>query len=232
MSGPITSYAGEKPFTWSYSKIKNYRSCPKRHFHVDYAKDFKEEESEILIWGNQVHDAFAKRLSKKTELPTTMSNWGPMLERVERIPGVLFVEQKYGLRSDLTGCAYFGDSSVWYRGIADVVVIHGDRGAAIDWKLGKIIEDSVQLALMAACLFGHFPRLSQVDTFFFWLKDDARTHQVFTRADMVNVWAAVLPEVNQLKEAYKTMTFPPKPSGLCRKWCPVRSCPYYGVGND
>lgn len=232
MSGPTTIYAGEKPFAWSYSKIKNYRSCPKRHFHVDYAKDFKEEESEILVWGNEVHAAFAKRLGKKTALPATMSNWEGMLQKVECIPGVLHVEQKYGLRSDLTGCAYFGDSSVWYRGIADVAIICDERGAAIDWKLGKIIEDSMQLALMAGCLFGHYPKLQQVDTYFFWLKDNARTHQVFTRPDMIKVWATVLPEVNQLKEAYRTTTFPPKPGGLCKKYCPVSSCPYHGVGDQ
>ena len=158
-----------------------------------------------------------------------MEQWEPLAKKVEAVPGEHYVEQKYGLREDFLGCGYF-DRAVWYRGIADVVVINADRGMAIDWKLGKILEDSVQLALMAGCLFGHFPQLQKVDTAFFWLKDDAITRQVFTRADMIGVWGNIMPEVNQLKEAYRTMTFPPKPGGLCRKWCPVRSCPYNGVG--
>lgn len=230
MNGPSTTYGAKgKPFAWSYSKIKNYRACPKKHFHVDVAKDYKEDESEILTWGNEVHAALAKRLKDKTGLPATMVQWEKLAAGIEKMPGTLYVEQKYGLKADYTGCEFFGDG-VWYRGIADVVAINDVRGMAVDWKLGKIIEDSMQLALMAACLFGHFPQLQQVDTVFFWLKDDAVTHQVFTRPDMISVWGAILPEVAQLQEAYRTMTFPPKPGGLCRKWCPVRSCPYNGVG--
>lgn len=228
MSGPVTTYAKGKPFAWSYSKIKNFRACPKKHFHVDVAKDFKEDESEILTWGNEVHGALARRLDKKTPLPASMSQYEKLALGVEKIPGKMYVEQKYGLKDDYTGCGYF-ESGVWYRGVADVAVINGVRGMAIDWKLGKIIEDSMQLALMAGCLFGHFPQLEQVDTVFFWLKDDAKTRQVFTRADMVGIWASILPEVATLKAAYETMTFPPKQGGLCRKWCPVRSCPYNGV---
>ena len=200
--------------------------------HVDVLKDFKEDESEILTWGNEVHKAFAKRLGAKTPLPKTMENWEGLMRKVESIPGEMLVEQKYALReSDLTGCEYFARDA-WFRIVADVVVINEQRALAIDWKLGKIIEDSAQLALGAAAIFGHFPNVQQVDTSFMWLRDDAKTHQVFTRADMPAVWATVLPEVNQLKAMHETMTFPPKPGGLCRKWCPVRSCPYYGVGND
>ena len=64
MSGPTTSYgATGKPFSWSYSRVKNYRSCPLKHYHVDIKKDYKEDESEILTWGNEVHGALAKRLA-------------------------------------------------------------------------------------------------------------------------------------------------------------------------
>ena len=53
-----------KPFSWSWSKLKNFRTCPKRHYHVDIAKDFKEDDSEDLLWGNEVHEALAKRIGK------------------------------------------------------------------------------------------------------------------------------------------------------------------------
>jgi spore coat polysaccharide biosynthesis protein SpsF (cytidylyltransferase family) len=49
---------GPKPFAWSYSKLKNYEVCPKRHWHVDVKKDFKEAESEALKQGNLVHKLF------------------------------------------------------------------------------------------------------------------------------------------------------------------------------
>ena len=45
-----------KKFSWSWSKLKNWRSCPKRHYHVDLAKDFKEPPSEALKWGDLFHE--------------------------------------------------------------------------------------------------------------------------------------------------------------------------------
>ena len=48
----VTTYNKPKPFAWSYSRLKNFEVCPKRHFHVDIAKDFREEEGESLVWGN------------------------------------------------------------------------------------------------------------------------------------------------------------------------------------
>jgi len=53
--------AGPKPFAWSYSKLKNFEVCPKRHYNVDVIKSFKEEEGEALVWGNMVHKALADR---------------------------------------------------------------------------------------------------------------------------------------------------------------------------
>ena len=35
-----------KAFSWSYTKLKNYETCPKRHFHYDVRKDIKEPEGE------------------------------------------------------------------------------------------------------------------------------------------------------------------------------------------
>ena len=224
-----TVYAKGKPFTWSYSKLKNYAACPKKHWHVDIVKNVKEEESEILTWGNQVHDGLAKRLSKKIPLPPTMGEYNGVVSGIERMPGKLFVEQKYGLREDFSGCGYF-DNNIWYRGIGDVVVVDHQRALIVDWKLGKVLEDSHQLALMAACIFGHFPDVQQVDTVFMWLKFDARTHEVFTRKQMPEVWNAILPLVAQYKSAVEAQEFPAKPGGLCRRWCPVSTCPHHGEG--
>ena len=36
-----------KPFSWSYSRLKNYEACPKKHYHLDIKKDLPPEESEI-----------------------------------------------------------------------------------------------------------------------------------------------------------------------------------------
>src|SRR5450631_3012648 len=50
-----------KPFAWSFSRMKNFEVCPKRHYEVDLAKSVKEPEGEQLAWGNLVHDGMARR---------------------------------------------------------------------------------------------------------------------------------------------------------------------------
>jgi hypothetical protein len=226
---PVTTYANGKPFAWSYSKLKNFAACPKKHWHVDIVKNAKEEESEILAWGNEVHKQLAARLKNKQPLPSTMVEFERHAAGIEKIPGTLLVEQKFGLTEQFAPCGYF-DRNIWHRGVGDVVLINGVRSIAIDWKLGKILEDSIQLGLMAMCIFAQYPAVQQVDTIFMWLKDDAKTRETFTRDMIPGFWAALMPRINEYKAAVLMQEFPAKPGGLCRKWCPVDVCPYHGVG--
>lgn len=222
-----------KPFAWSYSKLKNYESCPKRHYHIDVAKDVKEEESEQLQYGNTLHKVLAEAIEGKNPLPKHFSHLQPWVEKV--LSGVtpggdtkVLVEQQMAITKGFGPTDWFGKDA-WYRGIGDVVKIAGPVALVMDWKTGKILEDGTQLALMAQCVFAHHPQLQKIRTEFIWLKEDASTRADFTRADMVKIWAGVLPRVQQLESAYKMTEFPPKPNHLCRKWCPVRSCPHNGI---
>jgi PD-(D/E)XK nuclease superfamily len=220
-----------KSFAWSYSKIKNYRTCPKRYYHVDVTKDFKEEESEQLRFGNQLHDAFHKRLKSKLPLPASFAKYEEWAAKMEKgvTPEVkLLVEQKYALTRDLKATTYFA-KDVWYRGIADVVKLAGPVALAVDWKTGKMLDDSVQLALMAQCIFAHYPEVEKVRTEFVWLAEDATTREDFERADMVGLWNNLLPEVSTLEQAHASLNFPANPGRLCRRWCPVRTCPHHGT---
>lgn len=230
-----TTYGGApivKPFAWSYSKLKNYRSCPKKHYHVDIAKDFKEEEGQALQFGNEVHSAMAARIEKNKPLPPLLQHFEPDAARVAvNVPGmILLVEQNMAIRQDFTSCGYF-DNGVWYRAKCDVVKVLGPAGVAIDWKTGKIQEDSEQLALMAQCVFSKYPQVQKVRTEYVWLGNSATTRVDFTRPMMVDLWNHLLPELAVYENAVKTTTFPPKPGGLCRSYCPVASCPYYKVGS-
>src|SRR5687767_823363 len=61
--------APRKPFAWSWSKIKNFEVCPKRHYHIDVAKDIKEPESDELQYGDTVHAILEQRVGRGTTLP-------------------------------------------------------------------------------------------------------------------------------------------------------------------
>lgn len=229
MNGPVTTYSnGKKEWAWSYSKLKNFETCPKRHYHYDIVKDVQEPESDQLKDGNFKHEVLAKRLGpKKIPLPPQVSELEPWAARMEAGPGTLLVEQKYAIKRDFSPCTYF-DKQTWYRAIGDVVKINGPVGLVVDWKTGKIVEDSVQLFLMAACMFAHYPELMRVRSEFIWLKEDATTRQDFKREEMHGHWASLLPRVAILEQASQTMTYPAKPGFLCKRWCAVTKCPHHG----
>jgi hypothetical protein len=215
-----------KAFAWSYSKIKNFETCPKRHYHYEVAKDVSEPEGESLQYGNAVHAALASALTDG-ELPNHFKNLQPWVNRVKEGGGKLLVEQNLAITSDFEKCEWFSKDA-WCRAKTDVVKITGRVAMAVDWKTGKIVEDGSQLAIMAQCVFSHFPEVEAIRTEFIWLKEDATTRADFTRAKMVDVWKGLLPRVALLQNAHETQTFPPKPGGLCRRWCQVVSCPHHG----
>jgi hypothetical protein len=224
---------GGKPFTWSYSRLKNFETCPKRHWHVDIAKDFKEEEGESLLWGNQVHAAAAKNLSLGTPLPQGMENLDAWCKRLLTPEGnyKILVEQKLAITRGFGPTTWFG-KDVWYRGVADVLKIMGPVALAIDWKTGKILDDPVQLALMAGCIFAHFPEIQKIRTEFVWLKEgsDVSSREDFTRAQMPVIWRNIWHRIETLEQAHNTTSYPPTPGRLCRKYCPVKACPHWGIG--
>jgi hypothetical protein len=217
-----------KPFAWSYSKLKNFESCPKRHWHVDLAKDVKEPDSEQLLWGNQVHKALAKRVSLGSALPPGMEPYERWCERVVSGEGNILVEQQLAITRQFGPTEWFGKEA-WYRGIADVLKLNGPVALAIDWKTGKILEDPVQLALMAACIFAHHPNVQRIRTEFVWLKEDTSTREDFARDGMATMWKNLWYRIEQLEHAHKTTSYPAKPGYLCRRWCPVKDCPHHGT---
>jgi hypothetical protein len=238
-----TAYGGGEykpnpnPFAWSYSKLKNFEVCPKRHYNVDVIKKFKEEEGEALQWGNAVHKALAARCgSQRVPLPTTMMGYEKWAAAITSGGNAtILVEQQLAIDDIFGPTDWFssdakkaGKNEPWYRGIADVLKIAGPVALAIDWKTGKIIEDAPQLALLAACIFAHHPKVLKVRSEFIWLKEDARTREDFNRNEMAAVWRGLWPRIEVLQHAHETLNYPPKPGYLCRRYCPVTTCPHHG----
>lgn len=218
----------KKPFSWSYSKLKNYRTCPFRYYMIDVTKKYQEDfTGEHLAWGNQVHKAFEERVRDGKPFPEGMEHFEDAAKRLIHPDGQTLVEQKLAIKSDLSPCDWF-DRNAWFRSIADYLRISGPVAVAIDYKTGKIIEDSEQLALMAECVFSHYPEVQAVRTEFWWLKDEAATRADFRRSHRKDTWTRVMPEVKTLEMAHTSGDFPPKSSGLCRRHCIVTECSHNG----
>ena len=216
-----------KQFAWSFSKLKNVETCPKRHYEIDIAKNYSDGDGEALVWGNKVHEAFAKALKTNTRLPDNMKDYQKWIDQMASGPGELLVEQKYALTKDFQPTEWFGPRA-WYRGIADAVRLWEPVAIAKDWKTGKIKVDSVQLMLMAQCIFAFHPTVKKVKTVFTWLQEDCETEETYTRLDVADAWMGLLPRVEAYEEQVKAQDFPPKPGKLCYKYCPVRTCQFWG----
>jgi hypothetical protein len=237
----------DKPFSWSYSKLKNYETCAHRHLSVDILRLFRDEESEELAWGNRLHDALAaaigtddndKRRGKdklhQKPLPSEMAAYQPLVDpflRARREGHTVLAECSLAINRKFQATEWFAPDA-WYRCKVDAMLLTKGQPFALakDWKTGKRKEDSPQLAMTALCIFAHHPNIESVRTEFVWLKQGLNVvdRNAYHRRDRVEIWNSIMLRVEELERAWTTKTYPMQPGGLCRAWCPVRTCPHHG----
>lgn len=215
-------------FSWSYSALNDFETCPKRYYEYRVAKSVKEPESDALREGRDLHKAFEMR-TKGGALQFPYTHYEPMFQKIDAAPGKAYAEQKLALRPDFTPCAYFA-KDVWYRGVIDLLKISPPSAAVIDWKTGKPKEDLTQLQLCAAMTFAWHSEVNRVHTALVYAAHDQKFPAEFVREDLTEIWGDILPRVKAMEKARADNNYPPKPSGLCRKFCGVVACPYHGKG--
>lgn len=216
---------------WSYSALTAFETCPHRYYETKITKSIQEPQNEASIWGNRVHKALELRIAHNSRLPDEMQMFEPIAARVAAARTSdrrLGCEQKLALSADLRQVSWF-DKSVWVRGIIDFSIETPTGKMFIgDWKTGKKTPDSAQLRLTAAMSFAVKPWIKEIVNTFIWLKTDETTTEKFTREDIPSIWAEFAPRVGRLDEAVALNKFPKRPSGLCRKYCPVTTCEHNG----
>lgn len=219
-----------KKFAWSYTALTGYESCPKQHYHLKVKKDIREAPSAAMLEGQAAHKALEERVRDLKPLPKKYSQYEKLCKKFDATDGDVLVEQKLALDQDLNPTEFFA-RDVWLRGVLDVGVLKGKIGKVFDWKTGKRKPDNEQMKLFAAITFATYKTLEVVDTTFVWLKDKTTDKQRFTKDDEQIIWREFEPRVETMNEAYETGYFPPRPSGLCRGWCPVHDCKHWEPRN-
>jgi hypothetical protein len=214
-------------FAWSFSQLKNFETCPKRYWHYNVAKDVKEPETDQLREGNALHKAFENRVLKGTPLPLGLGQHEKLLVKLIGLPGATYGEQKLAMTSSFTPVGYFG-KGVWYRSVLDFTKIDGQTALTLDWKTGKPSQDMTQMQLAAATLFCHDTNLQRVKVGLMFVNHNHMEPGEFVRGDLTEIWGDILPRVKMVEKARATQEFPPKPSGLCKRYCAVTSCPHHG----
>lgn len=212
---------------WSFSALQSYETCPKKYWHVSLKKDVKEPPNEAGVYGQAAHGHFEHRLLKDKPLPLDLRHHETMLAKFANAPGEQMGEQKLALNEKLELTGYF-DKDVWVRSIIDYVRTKGTHMIVVDWKFGKRKEDFDQIDLAVAMMFIAMPEIETATGMYYWAKEKKFDVQKYTRQDAPAIWNELLPRVEELEEAKRTTTFPPKPGFLCKNWCWVDSCPYKG----
>lgn len=233
-----------KPFAWSYSSLTAFETCPRRFYETRVAKTITEAQGAPLLLGNAAHKCLELRVARGTPIPkliqvtdadgSTQSQSSQGWERI--VESILakadedtevITERQICLDDRFCETDWFGKDA-WVRGVVDLGLVKQAKALLLDWKTGKRKLDVDQLQLFAALAMHAWPKLERVVTGFVWLKPGTVDKASYTRADIPSIWERFLPRVKRMKQAHEENTWPERPSGLCKAWCPVHTCPHNG----
>jgi len=219
----------KKPLAWSYSRMKNFETCPKQYYHVDVLKEHPFQETVETRYGNEFHKAAEKLVRDGTPMPERFEWAEPLVQTLKDRPGEKHVELKFGLTENLEPCDFFA-SDVWLRGIVDYLAVDGDKAWIIDYKTGKNAKyaDPDQLELMALMTFAYFPEVNNISAGLLYVVADSFIRDAYTLEEWNHLWSKWFKRYAAMEAAHQNEVFNPKPSGLCRAHCPVLECPHNG----
>lgn len=217
-------------FSWSYSSIKTFQQCPKKYYHLKVAKDVKDEGSEATIYGQELHKAAEDYIKFDTPLNPQFGFIQELLDSLKKIPGEKHCELRLGIAlrdGKYVACDFFA-KDVWWRGVADLVIINGDTAYSVDYKTSKNAKyaDTKQLDLVAAAIFTHFPKVRTIKSgLLFVVSKDfvTKDHDAMFRAAYIEPFKF---DIERIDSATKTGVWNAVSSPLCG-YCPVKTCHNY-----
>ena len=117
--------------------------------------------------------------------------------------------------------------SYWVRGIADLLVVNGDKAFIVDYKTGSNkYPDLKQLQLMALMTFAHFEQVQTIHAGLLFVMHEHFIPDSYTRDRIDDYWKDFWWNLERLHNSHVTGTWQANPTPLCG-WCPVRSCEYH-----
>jgi len=216
---------------WSFSKAKAFDTCPKQFYHVNILKEYPFEETDAMRYGTEFHKACEDYIDKEKSLPKKFGFIEPTLDALNKKRGVKICEKKLGLTEDLEPCSFF-DKKVWFRGIADLIIVDVLAGVAwvIDYKTGRSSKyaDKGQLELMALSVFKHYPEVTKIKAGLLFVVAGSLIKETYEIDSESILWEKWLAKYANMKIAFDREVWNPRPSGLCKRHCPVMECPHNG----
>lgn len=212
--------------SWSYTAWQQYETCPFQYEAERVSKRFPFKENEHSMRGNRGHKELELRHKEGTPLSEFKEHEG-LMKRFDRFRPISFVEKKLTVDRELKPTAYNNWKGAFCRGIVDLGWVKGNHAALLDYKFGKMKDDSPQLRLFALG-FAHWPNVQTIETGFIWCKDRDKTTELVRREEAGAIWSSFLPTVKKIAESKRTGHWEKKKSGLCKNYCAVVDCEFNG----
>ena len=212
---------------WSYSSLNTFKQCPKKYYHLKVAKDVKDTGSSAMYYGNQVHKAAEHYIKEGTPIPAKFKFIEKSLNALRNIKGEKHCEIRFGLakaEGDYFPTTFFA-KDVWWRGIADLLIVDEDKAYLVDYKTGKNAKyaDTKQLDLLAGATFTHYPEVKTIKSALAYVVSNEFIQKEHT-ADMRKSYLTVFDdELERLETAAETEVWNAVDGPLCA-YCPVTSC--------
>jgi RecB family exonuclease len=220
-----------KAAPWSFSRIKAFEQCPKQFYHEKVLKEYPFIQTDAMIYGNQFHKACEDYIGKDEPLPEKFGYIKDALNKLNLRKGVKICEQRLGVTANLEPCS-FGAKDVWFRGIVDLAILDEDSGIGwiVDYKTGKSAKyaDKGQLELMALAIFAHYPKITSIRAGLLFVVANKLIKETYEVADKANLWEKWTANYATMEKAFEADVWNPRPSGLCKRHCPVTECAHNG----
>lgn len=212
---------------WSYSSIKTFDQCPKKYYHLKVAKDVKDSDTAATVYGTELHSAAEFFVRDGTEIPAKFSFVKDTLEALRKIEGEKHCEIKLGVAKKdgkYVPCEFF-DKNVWWRGIADLLIVQGDKGFLVDYKTSKNAKyaDTKQLDLLAGAVFLHYPQIKTLKSALLFVVSNEVVQKEHEAMFATAYMSTMHPELTRLEAAMTNNVWNPNSGPLC-KFCPVVEC--------
>ena len=103
----------------------------------------------------------------------------------------------------------------------------------IDYKSSKSAKyaDKGQLELMALSVFSYIPKIDTINAGLLFVVCKQLVKQVYTRSGSNELWDKWISNYKKMETAYNKDVWNARPSGLCRRHCPVIECIHNGSNN-
>ena len=227
-----------KMLPWSFSSLAQFQTCPLQFYEVRVRKSIPFVETDATRYGVALHSAAEFYIKSQTPLPDEFKFIQSYLDKLIALPGKKYCELKMGMKienREFIYCDYW-DSACWYRGISDFISVDHDNEKAylVDFKTSKSAQyaDLKQLALLAALIFLHFPKVKTVKSMLLFVKCGQIVKSEYDFDSRFKVFAHLNPDLKRLKAAYESGVWNPTKNNFCKKFCAVTSCHHNGQWNE